>query len=104
MGYSVKLETSGNKDRWLYTFQLARESDPPQESIEKALAHPTADEMDDWKDYQRDKAREKGLSLLSLRWGESLADKSRLSGISDDSGYFSLSSEWGRSLLKGEVE
>ena len=72
--------------------------------MEKALAHPTADEIDDWKDYQREKAREKGLSLLSLRWGESLEEKKRMSGVSDDSGYFSLSSEWGRSMLRGEVE
>ena len=60
--------------------------------------------MDDWKDYQREKAREKGLSLLSLRWGESLEEKKRMSGVSDDSGYFSLTSEWGKSLLKGELE
>ena len=104
MGYSVKLETKDNRDRWIYSFQLARQIDPPQEGMDKALAHPTADEMDDWKDYQREKAREKGLSVLCLRWGESLEEKKRMSALSDDSGYFSLSSEWGKSLLRGEVE
>ena len=101
MGYKVFLETANGKDHWLYTFILARFTDPLQKSMELALAHPTSDEMDDWKDYRREKAKEKGgRNLLNLRWGESIQDKNR----STDSGYFSLSSEWGKSLLRGELE
>ena len=100
IGYGVKLAAVEGKDRWTFTFRLARQVDPPQDSLDKALKHPTADEMDDWKDYRREKAKEKGGNLLSLRWGESYRDKKRKT----DSGYFSLSSEWGQSLLRGEVE
>ena len=100
LGYSVKLTTAKGRDQWVYTFQLARQVDPPQDSIDKALMHPTADEMDDWKDYRRAKANEKGTNLLSLRWGESYQDKKR----KPDSGYFSLSSEWGQNLLRGELD
>lgn len=96
----MKLTTTEGRDQWVYTFQLARQVDPPQDSIDEALKHPTADEMDDWKDYRKEKAKEKGTNLLSLRWGESYQDKKRKT----DSGYFSLSSEWGQSLLRGELE
>ena len=99
-GYGVKLTTAEGRDQWTFTFQLARQVDPPQDSLEKALKHPTADEMDDWKDYRREKAKVKGGNLLNLRWGESYRDQKRKT----DSGYFSLSSEWGQFLLRGEVE
>ena len=100
IAYSVGLSTTEGKDRWIYTFQLARLIDPPQEGIEAALAHPTADEMDDWKDYRREKAKEKGANLLSLRWGDSYQERKK----GNDSGYFSLTSEWGKNLLRGELE
>ena len=45
-------------EKWHYTFTLQRE--PGQESLEKALVHPIAEELDDWKDYQRTKAAERG--------------------------------------------
>ncbi len=45
-------------DVWHYNFTLQRE--PFQESLEKALVHPIAEELDDWKDYQRAKAAERG--------------------------------------------
>lgn len=96
----MKLTTAEGRDQWAYTFQLARQVDPPQASIDKALKHPTADEMDDWKDYRKEKAKEKGANLFSLRWGESYREKKRKT----DSGYFSLSSEWGQNLLRGEQE
>lgn len=57
MGYSLK--SAAKKDHnnvWNYHFQLARITDPPQESLEKALAIPLGDQMDDWRDYQRMKA------------------------------------------------
>ena len=103
IGYSVKLDTSEGKDRWLNTFQLARQTDPPQPAIEAALAHPTADELDDWKDYQRSKALEGGRNVQNLRWGESFLEHRQASRTSDDSGYFSLNSDIGQSLLRGET-
>lgn len=36
---------------WKYSFELLRLADQP--SIKDALCHPTADEIDDWEDYQR---------------------------------------------------
>ena len=45
-------------DKWHYDFTLQRE--PFQDSLEKALAHPIAEELDDWKAYQRVKAAERG--------------------------------------------
>ena len=104
ISFSVKLETPEGKDRWIYTFQLARQTDPPQDGIESALAHPTADEMDDWKDYQKMKATENGRNLLGLRWGEPLEEQKRVSGRPDDSEFFGLSSEWGKLLLRGELD
>ncbi|MCJ1309312.1 hypothetical protein MMC25_002971 [Agyrium rufum] len=43
-----------DKDVWLYTFDLRRIKEQP--AIQKALAHPAADEMDDWNEYLRFKA------------------------------------------------
>ena len=57
MGYRLKsVEKKGGNNVWNYHFQLARYTDPPQESLEKALAIPLGDQMDDWRDYQRMKA------------------------------------------------
>lgn len=100
MGYTVKLDTTGGKDVWTYTFQLARQIEPAQDSIVKALAHPTADELDDWKDYRWEKAKEKGGNLLSLRWGESYQEEKR----ANEKGYFGPSSGLSESLLRGEVD
>lgn len=51
-GYSVKLDHDfeRHKDRWRYTFHLKRE--PGQESMEKVLAFPNSDQLDDWEDYK----------------------------------------------------
>lgn len=46
------------RDKWHYDFTLQRE--PNQDSLEKALAHPIAEELDDWKVYQRVAAAERG--------------------------------------------
>lgn len=46
VGYSVKLE----KDSWRYIFHMKREAG--QESLEKALTIPNADQLDDWEDYE----------------------------------------------------
>lgn len=57
MGYSLKsVEKKDHKNVRTYHFQLARITDPPQESLQKALAVPLGDQMDDWRDYQRMKA------------------------------------------------
>ncbi|KAL9584001.1 MAG: hypothetical protein Q9212_002384 [Teloschistes hypoglaucus] len=45
-GYSVKLE----KESWRYNFHMKREAG--QESLEKALTIPNADQLDDWEDYE----------------------------------------------------
>ncbi|KAL9580212.1 MAG: hypothetical protein Q9203_006394 [Teloschistes exilis] len=45
-GYSVKLEN----DSWRYVFHMKREDD--QESLEKVLTIPNADQLDDWEDYE----------------------------------------------------
>lgn len=44
------MQDKAGKEDWRYYFLLRRE--PEQASIKEALVHPTADEMDDWKDYQ----------------------------------------------------
>ena len=60
ISYGISLTSSPSiaRDRWHYEFTLQRE--PNQDSLEKALAHPIAEELDDWKDYQRVKAAERG--------------------------------------------
>ena len=84
MGYGVKLDQdTDGKDVWKYTFQLSRQTDPPQESLEKALAYPMADQMDDWKDYQRLKAEYEEGGLMNML----LATKSEVH-IPRESGYF----------------
>lgn len=47
------LQDQAGKDEWRYSFLLQRE--PYQPSIKEALVHPTADEIDDWNDYQLSK-------------------------------------------------
>ncbi|KAL8805975.1 MAG: hypothetical protein Q9182_001632 [Xanthomendoza sp. 2 TL-2023] len=51
-GYGVKLVpgSEGKKDSWRYTFHIKRE--PCQASMEKALAVPMPDQLDDWEDYR----------------------------------------------------
>lgn len=66
VSYGTKLlETHDGKDRWTFTFDLQRELD--QASFQEALRHPTADELDDWEDYQRAKLTrvDHGMSMLS---------------------------------------
>ena len=51
-GYGVKLMVNIlGEDEWQYTFILERYRD--QAGLEKALCHPAADEMDDWRDYKQ---------------------------------------------------
>jgi len=48
----VKLVTNASEgDQWQYTFTFERHDAQP--GFDKALCHPTADEMDDWNDYKR---------------------------------------------------
>ena len=60
--YGISLTPSPSlppgRDTWHYNFTLQRE--PNQDSLEKALAHPIAEELDDWENYQRAKAAERG--------------------------------------------
>ena len=55
--------------------------------MERAICHPTADEMDDWKDYQRTKAERRGSDVVSLLFGDGELDQTK----SRDSGYLSRS-------------
>ncbi|MCJ1378322.1 hypothetical protein MMC17_001419 [Xylographa soralifera] len=51
-GYGVKLIVNIlGEDEWQYTFVLERYRD--QAGLDRALCHPTADEMDDWRDYKQ---------------------------------------------------
>ena len=53
--FTVKLfEKPGGGDEWSWTFELERET--VQQGIEKATCHPTAEEMDDWNDFQKEMA------------------------------------------------
>lgn len=83
VGFGVKLEQVQGKDVLKHTFQLSRQIDPPQDPLEKALAYPMADQMDDWKDYQRLKAEHEGGGLMNML----LATKSEVH-IPRESGYF----------------
>lgn len=55
VGYGVKLfENTVDGDVWTYSFTLQREC--AQASIKEAICHPTADELEDYRDYLRAKA------------------------------------------------
>ncbi|KAI9875977.1 MAG: hypothetical protein M1830_007618 [Pleopsidium flavum] len=84
-GYGTKLNIEHGKDEWQFTFELRRALNQPY--MQRALCHPTADELDDWKDYQRVKAERRGSDVVSLLFGDSEMDQSK----SIDSGYFSRS-------------
>lgn len=93
VSYGVKLSRNKvGKDVWTYTFTLQRECD--QASIKEALCHPTADELDDYRDYHRAKAAgdiprinvtfyHNNESLLTVRGGTERH-------TSNDSGYQSM--------------
>jgi len=55
--------------------------------MERALLHPTADELDDWKDYHRVRAERRGSEVVSLLFSDSELDHVK----STDSGYLSRS-------------
>lgn len=57
--------------------------------MEKALSHPTAEELDDWKDYYRGKKERKGTDAVPLLFGDNELDQIK----SADSGYFSRSQQ-----------
>ena len=54
--FKVKLIAGRNDDEdiWTYSFDLQRTSS--QLSMDEVMSHPTAAEMDDWKDFQKEKA------------------------------------------------
>ncbi|KAL8818182.1 MAG: hypothetical protein Q9223_003124 [Gallowayella weberi] len=95
-GYGVKLVrgSEGKKDTWRYTFHIKR--DPCQASMDKALAVPMPDQLDDWEDYragpiyspdvERVEEMYEGVEERKRRYtiGE---DTARMGSI--DSGYFS---------------
>ena len=60
--------------------------------MEKALSHPTADELDDWEDYHRLKTESRGSDVVSLLFGDSELDQN----TSADSGYISRSQQGSR--------
>lgn len=53
--------------------------------MEKALSHPTAEELDDWRDYYRVKTERRGSDVVSLNFSDSELDQIK----SADSGYLS---------------
>ena len=93
IGYSVKLsKNKADEDVWTYAFTLQQECN--QASIKEALCHPTADELDDYRDYRRAKAAgdipgmnavvdQSAKSLLTIREGMERH-------MSKDSGYQSM--------------
>lgn len=78
-GYAVKLFPNVKRgDEWVYVFNLERSRDQP--GIEKALAHPTADEMDDWNEFQhQEQKRAESHTPLGLQRAKPRRAKSRLS-------------------------
>ena len=91
VGYGLKLEQDAEGHSVSrYSIQLSRRTDPPQDSLEKALAYPTADQMDDWKDYQRVKAEQEGGGVMHmLMAAKEEVQAQRESRESRESGYFS---------------
>ncbi|KAL8730240.1 MAG: hypothetical protein Q9166_004217 [cf. Caloplaca sp. 2 TL-2023] len=107
-GYGVKLVpgSEGNNDSWRYTFHLMRES--CQDSMEKALAVPMPDQLDDWEDYRVGPTYSTDEELIEEVY-EGVEEQKRRYTIGEntagrfgsiDSGYFSPNP----STLRGEVE
>ncbi|KAL8656792.1 MAG: hypothetical protein Q9210_000036 [Variospora velana] len=98
-GYGVKLYQSPgtDKDVWRYTFHLRRER--CQEHMEKALAHPCADQLDDWEDFKAGLTEASEAEMMDVgyegipaygraSWIPQVAERTaRIESI--DSGYFS---------------
>ncbi|KAL8773377.1 MAG: hypothetical protein Q9209_001771 [Squamulea sp. 1 TL-2023] len=96
-GYSVKLipGIEGEQDMWRYTFHLKRE--PDQESMEKVLAIPMPEQLDDWDDYKAGptyspeedliEQMDEGVEERKRRYTIGEDTEGRLGSI--DSGYFS---------------
>ena len=75
-GYGTKLDTDAmGGEQWQYTFNLQREGG--QASIDKALSHPASDEMDDWNQYQREKAKAKVKKVTELVLEPSIVERGR---------------------------
>lgn len=108
IGYGIKLsKNEADEDVWTYTFTLQRECQ--QASIKEALCHPTADELDDFRDYRRAKAAgeipeltvevfSSAASLLTIRDGAGVERHP-----SKDSGYHSIGEELERISQKEKV-
>ncbi|KAL9048970.1 MAG: hypothetical protein Q9206_005759 [Seirophora lacunosa] len=107
-GYGVKLSQSPgtNNDVWRYTFHLRREES--QEHMEKALAHPNSDQLDDWEDFKAGLTEASGGEVTDevmaaygqVSWMPGAAERTaRVESI--DSGYFSPTPE-GQADMKGE--
>ncbi|KZF24049.1 hypothetical protein L228DRAFT_281161 [Xylona heveae TC161] len=77
-GWSTKLEDG----LITFTFYLGRNEDQPPMS--QVMRHPTAEEIDDWKDYQEIKSQFRGIGLASPP-----SEKQWLMDSARDSGYFS---------------
>jgi hypothetical protein len=96
-GWAVKLTTTATgDDDWQYTFTFSRH--PDQAEAERALCHPTADELDDFNDYKKMKADWKDAAPTTeshenrqiIDWIlDSTLDSSNKKG-SVDSGYFTV--------------
>lgn len=85
IGYTSHLDQDENgKDVWDFAFHMARLIH--QESLERALTIPLADQMDDWKDYQRMKGEQAEGGLMNLML---LASKSEIH-IPGGGGYFTM--------------
>ena len=84
------------QDEHVFTFRLRRLDN--QAGIDRALLHPTSDELDDWEDYQHAKHEQRGSDLRCFQDGEVVEPLSRKKGrqlqywFSLDSGYNSISS------------
>ncbi|MCJ1468545.1 hypothetical protein MMC07_007174 [Pseudocyphellaria aurata] len=89
VGYGVTLlQNQAGKDDWRFCFSLQRE--PGQTSMKEALAHPLADEIDDWNDYQLTKSGPRTHLIRSV-YGDPDVDHAIgfYDGTRRDSGYSS---------------
>ena len=87
-GYSVRLKFNLlGRDVWHYTFELHRENG--QMSMEKAMCHPAADEMDDWNEYQSEAENNKRKEATRQEWDSLPLTSIVAARESVDSGYAS---------------
>lgn len=83
---SIKMTEVFGVENWEVVLIMMRRDDQP--SIEAATKHPTADEIDDWHDYQVMKKKKKEEAIGEWRKSGSLfAENETQPPVPSDSGY-----------------